>query len=123
MPKFGDLEAVIMDRVWQAEKPVLVRDVVEAIQGDREIAFTTVQTVMEILYRKGWLAREKNGRAYRYWASRTREEYTAALLGEAFDTTSDRGAAFTRLLQDLEPDEIAELDQALEEAKKRGPAS
>lgn len=122
MPRFGDLEAVIMDRVWCSESPVLVRDVVEAIQGDREIAFTTVQTVMEILYRKGWLARTKEGRAYRYWAPRPREEYTAALLGEAFDTTSDRGAAFSRLLQDLEPDEVAELSQALDEAKVRGQA-
>lgn len=120
MPKFGDLEAVIMDEVWRSGAPVLVRDVVEALQREREVAYTTVQTVMEILFHKGWLAREKERRAYRYWATRPREEYTAQLLSEAFDTTSDRRAAFTRLLQDLEPDEIAELGQALEEAKKRG---
>lgn len=120
MPKFGDLEAVIMDQVWRSEDPLMVRDVVEAIQHDRQIAFTTVQTVMEILFRKGWLARRKDGRAYRYWAMRSREEYTAELLSEAFDTTSDRGAAFSRLLQDLEPGEIAELSQVLEQAKGRG---
>ncbi|WP_205855856.1 BlaI/MecI/CopY family transcriptional regulator [Phytoactinopolyspora endophytica] len=120
MPKFGELEAVIMDEVWQAGEPVLVRDVVQALQREREVAYTTVQTVMEILFRKGWLAREKDRRAYRYWARQPREEYTAQLLSEAFDTTSDRGAAFSRLLQDLQPGEIAELGQALEEARKRG---
>lgn len=119
MPKFGDLEAVIMDRVWRSESPVLVRDVVEAIQDDRQVAFTTVQTVMEILYRKGWLAREKQGRAYRYWASRPREEYTAQLLSEAFDTTSDRGAAFSQLLEGMDPGEVTELGEALKEAKAR----
>lgn len=119
MPKFGELEAVIMDQVWQSAEPVLVRDVVQALQRERQAAFTTVQTVMEILYRKGWLTREMQGRAYRYQASRTREEYTAQLLSEAFDTTPDRGAAFSRLLEEFEPDEIAELSQALDEAKKQ----
>lgn len=123
MPRFGDLEAVIMDLVWKAETPVRVRAVVDAIQDDRQIAFTTVQTVMDILYRKGWLARQKDGRAYRYWAPRPREEYTAQLLGEAFDTTSDRAGAFSKLLQQLDPDEVDELSHALEEAKKRGAAT
>ncbi len=123
MPKFGDLEAVIMDTVWRSDGPMLVRDVVEAIQDDRQIAFTTVQTVMEILYRKGWLTRKKDGRAYRYHATRPREEYTAQLLSEAFDTTSDRGAAFSRLLEELNPDEVAELSRALQDIKARRAAT
>lgn len=122
MPKFGELEAVIMDEVWASEEPVLVRDVVQALQRERKAAFTTVQTVMEILFRKGWLTREKDGRAYRYWATRARAEYTAQLLSEAFDTTPERGAAFSRLLQSLEPDEVAELSAALDEAKRKGAA-
>ncbi|MGH8826732.1 MAG: BlaI/MecI/CopY family transcriptional regulator [Jiangellaceae bacterium] len=120
VPRFGDLEAEIMGQVWRSDGPVLVRDVVEGIRRERQVAFTTVQTVMEILYRKGWLARAKEGRAYRYRASRSREEYTAQLLSEAFDTTPDRGAAFSRLLEEMEPGEIAELSRALEEARNRG---
>lgn len=119
MPRFGELEAVIMDRVWAFDGPVRVRDVVEAIRRDRQVAFTTVQTVMNILHGKEWLDREKDGRAYRYWAARTREDYTAQLLGEALDTATDRGAAFARLLAELRPEEIGKLRQALDEAKAR----
>lgn len=123
MPKFGDLEAVIMDQVWRFDGRVRVRDIVTAIQRERDIAFTTVQTVMNILHGKGWLDREKAGRAYLYWAAKPREEYTAMLLSEALDTTADRGAAFSRLLDTLEPAEIGELRQALDQAKARESAA
>src|SRR5438034_5303917 len=69
MARFGDLEAAIMDVVWAAGVPVRVREVSEQLNRDRPLAFNTVQTVMENLYRKGWLERHKDGRAYRYVAS------------------------------------------------------
>lgn len=122
MPRFGDLEATIMDVIWHAGEPLRVRDVVDRIRGDRPIAFTTVQTVMDILYHKSWLAREKDGRAYHYRAAAPREEYTAQLLSEALDTTSDRATALSRLLDRMAPDEVAELRQALTEAKRAEPA-
>jgi hypothetical protein len=55
MRRFGELEAVIMDRLWQWGRPVLVREVVEDLRGERPLAYTTVMTVMENLHRKGWL--------------------------------------------------------------------
>ena len=64
MARFGDLEAAIMDVVWAAGVPVRVREVSEQLNRERPLAFNTVQTVMENLYRKGWLGRRKDGRAY-----------------------------------------------------------
>lgn len=116
VPKFGDLEAAIMDVVWRAVEPVRVRDVADAVRNDRPPAFTTVQTVMDILYRKGWLGRAKEGRAYRYWALQEREDYTAQLLNEALDTSPQRAVAITRLFDQLDQDEIRELRQALDSA-------
>ncbi len=84
MRGFGELEAAIMERVWSAAGPVLVRDIHDALRPDREPAYNTVLTVVEILYRKGWLAREKDGRAFRYRATVTRDDYTAGLMSEAF---------------------------------------
>ena len=55
MARFGELEAAIMDVVWAAGAPVRVREVSDQLNRDRRLAFNTVQTVMEILYRKGWL--------------------------------------------------------------------
>ena len=75
MRGFGELEAAIMDRIWSAERPLLVREIQQALRPER--AYNTVWTVVEILYRKGWLAREKEGRAYRYRATVSRADYTA----------------------------------------------
>src|SRR5260370_34890976 len=66
MRRFGELEAVIMDRLWEWGRPVLVREVVDALRDDRALAYTTVMTVMENLYRKGWLRRGGGGRAAAY---------------------------------------------------------
>lgn len=66
--------------VWTAEAPVIVHDVVEAVQRDREIAYTTVMTVKDNLQSKGFLARERVGRTYVYRATRAREQYEAELM-------------------------------------------
>ena len=62
MRRFGELEAVIMDRLWEQGQPMLVREMVDALHDDRALAYTTVMTVMENLCRKGWLRRERDGR-------------------------------------------------------------
>src|SRR5438445_365867 len=45
MRQFGELEAVIMDRLWEWGRPALVREVVDDLSRDRSIAYTTVVTV------------------------------------------------------------------------------
>jgi predicted transcriptional regulator len=116
---FGELEAAIMDQVWTAGKPVLVREVWAGLRPEREPAYNTVLTVVEILFRKGWLARDKDGRAYRYRATVSREDYTAGLMGEALDVSADRVAVLRRFVQRIDPVEARELrrmlDQALQE--------
>ena len=55
MRGFGDLEAVIMTRVWDHEDPVTVRDLVDELQRERPIAYTTVMTTMTTCTaRAGW---------------------------------------------------------------------
>jgi predicted transcriptional regulator len=118
---FGDLEAAIMDVVWSApdDDGLLVRDVLARLNEDRHLAYTSVQTVMDILYRKGWLTREKDGRAYRYWATASRDEYTASLLGQALESSESRTGALMRLIEQMSPREVRELRAALEEIKPR----
>lgn len=117
MPAFGDLESEIMDAVWSSGEPVTVRQVFDAVAEKREVAYTTVQTVAEILFRKGWLQREKVRRAYKYWAVKSREDYTAGLVEEALSVSPNRTAALVRLFEQMEPDEVAELRAALNAAK------
>jgi predicted transcriptional regulator len=40
MRQFGELEAVIMDRLWQSGRPVLVREVLDDLRKDRPLAYT-----------------------------------------------------------------------------------
>ncbi|MER6103096.1 BlaI/MecI/CopY family transcriptional regulator [Streptomyces sp. NPDC001832] len=94
MPRqLGDLEDAVMTRVWQWNRPVTVREVLEDLQRERSIAYTTVMTVMDNLHQKGWVRREVDGRAYRYTAVSTRAAYSAALMNEAWSHSDNPAAA------------------------------
>lgn len=94
MPRqLGELEDAVMTRVWQWNRPVTVREVLEDLQRERSIAYTTVMTVMDNLHQKGWVRREVDGRAYRYTAVSTRAAYSAALMNEAWSRSDNPTAA------------------------------
>ena len=116
MRRFGELEAVIMDRLWERGRPVLVREVVDDLNQDRPLAYTTVMTVMENLHRKGWLRRERDGRAWRYEPTSSRSAYTAALMNDALGTSSDRRTALTHFVLQMSPHDAALLREALDQA-------
>src|SRR6201997_1498268 len=117
MRRFGELEAVIMDRLWEGGRPVLVREVVDDLRAERGLAYTTVMTVMENLHRKGWLRRERDGRAWRYEPTGSRSGYTAALMNDALDTTADRRTALAHFVLQMSPHDAALLRQALDQGR------
>jgi predicted transcriptional regulator len=119
MHQFGELEAAIMQRLWEFGRPASVRETADGLRPDRPPAYTTVMTVMENLYRKGWLRRERDGRAWRYTPTRSRTGYTATLMQEALDTSSDRGTALAHFVLQLGPHDAALLQQALDDARSR----
>jgi predicted transcriptional regulator len=123
MARFGDLEAAIMDAVWAAERPLRVREILERLDRDPPLAYTTVQTVTEILHRKGWLVRDRDGRAHRYAPAASREDSVAGMMHEALSAAGDRTATLVRFLGDMDPREIAELRAALDAATRRKPTS
>ena len=113
MQKLGQLEAVVMDRLWGYDQPVSVREVLEDLQQDRSIAYTTVMTVMDNLHRKGLLRREMAGRAYRYQPAQTREEHNAVVMGQVLAGSRDRAVTLMHFLEQMPPDEVARLREAL----------
>ena len=118
MRQFGELEAVIMDRLWQWGRPALVREMVDNLRNDRPIAYTTVMTVMENLYRKGWLRRHRDGRAWRYEPTGSRSGYTAALMSDALATSTDRRTALAHFVLQMSPHDADLLRQALDQAQR-----
>src|SRR5690242_20959651 len=101
MRGFGDLESVIMHMVWDHEGPVTVRELFEALRQERAIAYTTVMSTMDNLHRKGWLARDKDGKAYRYTATASREEYSARLMREALADGGDTEAVLSHFVAQI----------------------
>jgi predicted transcriptional regulator len=119
MRQLGELEAVIMDRLWQWGRPAPVRDVLDDLRKDRPLAYTTVMTVMENLHRKGWLRRHRDGRAWRYEPASSRSSYTAALMSDALATSTDRRNALAHFVLQMSPHDAALLQQALDQVRPR----
>lgn len=118
MHHLGQLESAIMERMWSRPDSAAVRDILEDIQRDRDIAYMTVKTVMDTLHRKGLLDREPDGRAFRYRPTQTREQYTAANMQEVLASGSDRTATLLHFLEQIPADEVAQLRAVLDRAEQ-----
>jgi predicted transcriptional regulator len=116
---FGDLEAVIMDRVWDREEAVTVREIFDELAEERRIAYTTVLSTMDNLHRKDWLQRERSGKAYLYTPSMTREERSARLMRDAFESGGDTDMVLAFFVEQMNAGESAQLKAALRRAGRR----
>jgi BlaI family penicillinase repressor len=87
-----------MKVVWDRES-VTVRDVYETLRAERQIAYTTVMTMMRILERKGHVKVSRADRAFVYRPARARQR----VLGEMVHVLVDRvfGGAAEPLVQHL----------------------
>jgi predicted transcriptional regulator len=117
--RFGELEAAIMECLWARTQPASVRDVLGELHTGKELAYTTVMTVLDNLHRKGVVTREMSGRAWLYQPAYSRDEHTARMLREVLGTSGDRQAALMHFVAELDPDAVADLTAAVKAAKKR----
>lgn len=102
-----------MELLWEWERPATVREVVRGLADERDLAHTTVMTVLDRLARKGLLHREREGRAWLYRPAASREAYVAELMLDALDMTGDRDAALARFVRSVSGEEAAVLRGAL----------
>jgi predicted transcriptional regulator len=106
---FGELEAVVIEQVWDREGKTTVREVFEELRQQRTIAYTTVMSTMDNLYRKGALDRERDGKAFRYWPTLTREQYSARVMRDALDAGGRSDLVLTHFLEQMSDKERAAL--------------
>lgn len=109
-----DLEADIMDVVWDRDwTEFAVRDVLNVLQEEREIAYTTVMTTVKRLYDKGLFEREKEGRRYLYSPVLSREEFHQRLAVEVLGSLPDSGreAAMSALIGEVSSADAETLDR------------
>ncbi|MGW0431600.1 BlaI/MecI/CopY family transcriptional regulator [Micromonospora sp. NPDC003197] len=125
MTRLGDLERAVMDVLWDrtagTTTGVTVREVADALPG-RELAYTTVMTVLDRLAGKGMVERERDGRAWSYRPAATREAHIAKLMLDALDLAGSRDAALVRFARSVTGNEAEVLRAALadEAADRQG---
>ena len=81
-----------MKVVWRLERAT-VREVYDALRTRREIAYTTVMTMMKILEEKGYLKKTRVERAYEYRPTRPRHQVIGAMVRDFIDRVFDGAAA------------------------------
>ncbi|MEV1170102.1 BlaI/MecI/CopY family transcriptional regulator [Nonomuraea sp. NPDC049784] len=114
MRGLGELESTIMEVMWARRRPASVREVLEELQQQRTIAYTTVMTVMDKLHAKGLLKRKPVGRAYIYEPISSKEAYTADLMRAVLAGSGNQAATLVHFLERLTPEEATALQAALQ---------
>jgi predicted transcriptional regulator len=120
----GPQELQIMKVVWDRGR-VTVRDVYEALRERRQIAYTTVMTMMNILDQKGFLRRTPGAdRAYVYEPARSRQTVTRAMVKEFLDRMFG-GSASPLMLHLIEDQHLSaeDLDELRRAIRRKGSAS
>lgn len=93
-----ELELEILKVVWQKE-PTTVRQVRDTLASVRDLAYTTVMTVMSIMADKGYLKRKKDGRSYVYEAVYREQRASRSMLQDIVDRLF--GGSTTAVMQHL----------------------
>lgn len=112
----GDLERAVMDHLWAEPDPQTVRQVHEALSTHRELAYTTVMTVLQRLARKNLVVQIRDDRAHRYAPTHGRDELVAGLMVDALSQAADSGdrqSALVHFVERVGADEADALRRAL----------
>ncbi|WP_010586044.1 BlaI/MecI/CopY family transcriptional regulator [Schlesneria paludicola] len=93
-----ELELEILKVLWRIG-PATVRQVRDELATIRDLAYTTVMTMMSIMFGKGYLARTKDGRTYVYRSIYREEKASGSLLRDIVDRVF--GGSTTAVMQHL----------------------
>ncbi len=107
---FGPLEIRVLDALWARDMPSCVKDLLPDFPG---VAYTTLMTTLDRLFRKGTLTRHKSGRAFFYVPKRTQQELISDIAGSAFATLVPGDQVAARPILSLFVDTVSERDEAL----------
>ena len=121
----GNREADIMQVLWDLDRPATVAEVHQTLlsQG-HEVAYTTIQTMLNRLEAKGRVQRQRQGRAHHYSAIAARETVARAAIGRVLDRFFDGSAAAlaTHLVGDLSRDELERVQDMIDAARNEDPS-
>ena len=123
----GELQTAVMEILWR-QSPLAVTDVEQKLQKSREIAHTTVLTTLDRMHQKGFLVREKQGKAFVYSPRYSKEEFERGVAQEVLSALLSQFAepalsAFVELVgEDGEKlDQLEDLIRHKREEKNNSP--
>jgi len=130
MAALGELERSVMDLLWEGSDALTanaVRDLLASTSGSstaesKELAVTTVLTVLARLEKKGLVERERGTRPHLYRPTASREEHTVGLIEDALGSAGDREAVLVRFAGALSAGDAAALRRVLA-ARESGDAA
>lgn len=116
----GDLEAEVMKIIWKTDKAT-VREVYEQLRLEKNLAYTTVMTIMGRLAEKGLLAKEAQGNAYVYSPTISERDFATKVVSEVLDGLLEEFAepAISHMVDKLSSEDNAKLDKLEEIIKER----
>src|SRR4030088_2624204 len=92
MMRRGELERAGIDHLWSSAEPQTVRQVHEELSAHRDLAYTTIMTVLQRLAKKNLVVQHRDDRAHRYAAMHGRDVLVAGLMVDALDQAADSGS-------------------------------
>ena len=107
---FGPLEIRVLEALWSRHTAACVRDLQPEFPG---VAYTTLMTTLDRLFRKGVLRREKSGRAFFYTTKGSQEQLLSQLAGSTFATLLPGDSASVRPIMSMFVDTVGDRDEAL----------
>ena len=120
--QLGPLEQRILDELW-SRGTATVRELVEAPCQD--LAYTTVMTTLDRLYKKGLLARSEDGRAFRYTTRLSREQLQTEVTSQTFRQLLDSSPAsslplslLVEILSERDTHLLDDLSRLVEEKRR-----
>lgn len=120
--QLGKLESELMERVW-ANGEASVRDIYHEVSS--RLAYTTVMTTLDRLYKKGLLARSEDGRAFRYTTRLSREQLQREVTSQTFRQLLDSSPASTlplsllvEILSERDTHLLDDLSRLVEEKRR-----
>lgn len=116
----GALESSIMECLWKRDNAT-VRDIYECLSKDRQIAYTTVMTVMGRLSDKGLLEKTKEGNAYVYSAKVSSEDFNESITSSIMSGLADHltASSLAHFVDAISADEqmLDELEKLIAEKR------
>ena len=106
----GKLEREVLEQAWQRGE-VTVREIYLAFE--ERVAYTTLMTTLDRLYKKQLLARRKQGRAFLYAPAVSREEFDHGIREDVIDGLLNEGASGIQPLLACIVDTVSERDREM----------